>query len=309
MLVSYVIATYNRREELERVLPSVLSQEYEPLEVIIVCNSTDDTPDLFEGDGRFADDDRIRYYHRDERMGVTGARNFGYRKADGDILVTIDDDAVIPDPDATARMVELFERDEDTGIAAFRVENHYSGEFEFPYGQSELESRLPFVRPLVDLDLREAEVPTETTAYKGCGNAIRASLFEEVGYYPDDFFYGVEEIELSFRALDAGYRVMYLPSVRVVHREAPEGRLPDTDMLQGILENRLRTAIWHHPLHYLLFETILWSGRTVYRTGSLRPVLSAWQTIVGQFGSLWRDRDVLDRETVEYIHDCGGRLY
>lgn len=85
-LVSYVIATYNRPGDLAETLESVLNQEYEPLEVV-VCNSTDETPSLFEAGARF-DRDRVRYFHYPERMGVPKARNVGYEHARGDILVT-----------------------------------------------------------------------------------------------------------------------------------------------------------------------------------------------------------------------------
>ena len=93
-LVSCVLATYNRADDLKEAITSVLEQEYRPLEIVVISDSTDGTDELFEEGGPF-DIDRVHYHHFPGRMGVPRARNVGFERAAGEVLLTLDDDAVL----------------------------------------------------------------------------------------------------------------------------------------------------------------------------------------------------------------------
>ena len=107
-LVSIIIATYNRSEILlKRTLPSVLSQSYSNLEIIIVGDKCiDNTPDLLKNypDKRvnFLDLKKRGNYPKniEQRWFVQGAkpRNIGLSLAKGDWVMFIsDDDILYPD--------------------------------------------------------------------------------------------------------------------------------------------------------------------------------------------------------------------
>lgn len=86
---SVIIATYNRRRQLEEAVGSVLSQSYEDFELIIVDDhSEDETPDYLAG----LDDDRIRVFTNEKNMHVSHSRNTGIEKARGEWIVFLDDD-------------------------------------------------------------------------------------------------------------------------------------------------------------------------------------------------------------------------
>lgn len=295
--VSFVIATYNRKDDLRETLNSILNQTYSNYEIVVVCNSDDDTPELFIQGSPF-DREEIRYFHYLERMGVPKARNTGIKKATGDIIITIDDDAVLEHPDVTTHVVETFTQDSDLGIIAFRSENYYSGEVaakEFPDP--------PF-------NQRSPDEEFETTFFVGVGNAIRADVFEEVGYYAEDFEYGVEELDLSLRVVDAGWRIKYDPKACVRHKESPEGRLPDQEVIAKILENRIRTTVRNLPWRYVAVSSIIWSVYTLSQTsGDPRPVLSAISFVLDAKEDLLDQRDVLDRQTLTSIKRKSGPLY
>lgn len=92
-LVSVIIPTYNRAHVLARALDSVLSQDYFPLEVIVVDDgSTDHTPDLLD---RYKG--RIRVLSQANK-GVSAARNLGIRNSRGGFVALLDsDDAWTPE--------------------------------------------------------------------------------------------------------------------------------------------------------------------------------------------------------------------
>jgi len=295
--ISFVIATYNRKDDLRETLESVLEQSYSHFEVVVVCNSDDDTPELFARGGPF-DCDEVRYFHSKERMGVPMARNTGVEKATGDVIITIDDDAILEHPDVTQHIVDEFSQNPDLGVIAFRSENYYTREIavkEFPDP--------PF-------NQRSPDEPFETTFFVGVGNAIRSQVFDEVGYYQDDFKYGVEELDLSLRIVDAGYRIKYDPKAVVLHKESPEGRLPDQEVIEKILENRIRTTIRNLPWRYVIVSTLVWSLHTLIRTnGDPRPVLAALKSVLCVRWELVEQRNVIDDNTIKKIKRKSGPLY
>ena len=88
-LVSVVIPTYNRSEELKRALESVLSQTYKNFEVIVVDNhSTDNTDDVMKG----FTDPRITYLKIHNNGVIAASRNAGIRAAKGEWIAFLDSD-------------------------------------------------------------------------------------------------------------------------------------------------------------------------------------------------------------------------
>jgi len=294
-LVSYVLATYNRKDELRDAVDSIISQEYSRIEVVVISNADDGTEELFSDGGRF-DRESVNFNHFDGRMGVPQARNIGYRRANGEIIVTIDDDAVLRDADATSEIVRLFDQHDDAGVLAFQSRNYYTGEL----------VRREIPDPPIASD-RSPEEGYEATFFVGVGNAIRRSVFEEAGYYPGDFVYGFEEMDFSLRILDAGYKIRYAPSVVVEHKKSPAGRSESHETLQRELENRVKIMIRNLPWRYVLFSTLLWSGYTAVRADfDLGPVVETVRRIVESRDQLLEERSPINRGTIEYVKSMGG---
>ncbi|MFC7254441.1 glycosyltransferase family 2 protein [Haloplanus litoreus] len=304
--VSYVIATYNRRQSLARVIESVLSQSYDNFEIVVVCNSTDSTPELFE-DGRFSEHESIRYHHVDERLGVIRARNLGYELADGEILVTVDDDAVFASPRTTANVVRLLEPDH-VGIVAMKVVNGPDDTVEFPLPGSDLQERVPLLRP----PMREppADGPTRVTTFTGCGNAIHREVFETIGRFPPTFDYGSEELDFSLRALDAGFDIVYSPDCRVIHYEDPAGRFTGDKILKENLTNRLSMSIRNHPARYVVLSFFLWTTQLLIRSGGdLSLLFDAYADLLSDLRWLLANRDPISDRTISRVNELGGRIY
>lgn len=296
-LVSFVIATYNRPDDLSDAIDSILEQSYRPIEVVVISNSTDRTAELFENGGLY-DDERIKYYEFSGRMGVPEARNAGYQRASGEILVTIDDDAVLANPDATDELVKSFCDQPDVGAIAFQSRNHRTKELI----RMEIPDPPAFGRP-----------PTEryrTTSFIGVGNAIRRSVLEAAGTYPKNFVYGFEEMDLSIRILDAGYDILYLPSVVVYHKESPEARRPAIEEQERQIENRIRLAVRNLPWRYVVGTALVWLSYWVLRSGfdvaSFRRIL---RRLYDDRRALFDARDVVDDETIGLLKERSSMLY
>jgi glycosyltransferase involved in cell wall biosynthesis len=92
--LSVVVPVYNVQRYLAECLDSILGQEFQDLEVVIVDDgSTDESAALAQ---RYADtDDRLRLV-RTANEGPSGARNTGIQHARGELLTFVDSDDTIP---------------------------------------------------------------------------------------------------------------------------------------------------------------------------------------------------------------------
>lgn len=104
-LVSVILPTYNRAYLLPRAIQSVLDQQYENLELIIVDDgSTDETAAVVVSNA----DPRIRYVRFEQNRGIGAARHKGVRSARGELIAFIDSDDIWL-PGKLERQMHLFE--------------------------------------------------------------------------------------------------------------------------------------------------------------------------------------------------------
>ena len=89
-LVSIIVTCFNQERYLEKSVKSVLSQTFTDLECLIVDDgSSDRTREVAEH--LMTIDSRVKYFHK-ENGGVSSARNFGFRQAQGEWIQFLDAD-------------------------------------------------------------------------------------------------------------------------------------------------------------------------------------------------------------------------
>jgi len=108
-LVSVVIPTYYRNEQLVTAIESVRNQRYSPVEIIVVDDSG-------VGNARpVAEGDDVAYVEHDTQRGANRARTTGIEAASGRYVQLLDDDDRLH-PEKFARQVPVLERDAATGV-------------------------------------------------------------------------------------------------------------------------------------------------------------------------------------------------
>jgi hypothetical protein len=120
-LVSIVVPTYNRAGLVEQTIDSVLAQDYEPLELLVLDDgSSDETPAIL---ARYAErhPDRFRW-DRHENMGQARTLNKGFEMSRGEVLGYLSSDDLLA-PDAVSRLLGALQSDDEAVLAypAYRV--------------------------------------------------------------------------------------------------------------------------------------------------------------------------------------------
>jgi len=200
--LSIVIITYNRPEDALQLAENIDGQEglHQLVEeVIFVNNNSSLSYSALESFVTARPGRPFRYYATQENLGVSRGRNYAIRQSTAPVLVFLDDDALFRDQNALLQIEALFreekEQGRNTGIAGFKV---------FYYDTLEMQQT---AFPHKQFAQRKDWSHFETYYFCGCAHAIRREVFEQAGYYPENFFYGMEEYDLSYRALDAGFQI------------------------------------------------------------------------------------------------------
>lgn len=203
-LVSIVILCWNRKKDILESLKGISQIDYDNLEVIVVDNaSTDGTVEAIEE--QFPEVQVIQMF---KNIGIE-AYNIGFKNAKGEYIVILDDDS-FPHPQAVKRMVHHFEEDAKLGVVAFDVRNYYK------YDE--------VANTTVEEIASKAEAEDYYMSFNGAGAGIRRELFEEIGFYPEEFFLYWNEQDTAFRVWDKGYKVIFFGDIVSYHKYSPKNR-------------------------------------------------------------------------------------
>src|SRR3712207_6336776 len=117
--ISVIIPTYGREEVLRETIANVLQQDYPHYEVLIVDQTRNHEPETQKYLDQLASQAKIRLFHV-VWASLPGARNYGVRRAQGDVVLFLDDDVQLPVGFLTAHAHNYANRPE-VGAVAGRV--------------------------------------------------------------------------------------------------------------------------------------------------------------------------------------------
>ncbi|MCA9408051.1 MAG: glycosyltransferase, partial [Candidatus Omnitrophica bacterium] len=220
-----------------------------------------------------------------KNYGVPGGRNIGAANAKGEVLVFIDNDASLHHL-ALEEAVAVFQSDEKIAIAGFKILNAFTKKLDmssWTYQKSRI---------------NDYEVRFDTYTFCGCAHAVLKNVFEEVGRYWDDFFWGSEEAELSLKVLRAGYRIIYEPKLIAYHRISEERRTANAKGYFYGFRNKLWFTWRYYPFWSALKATFVKIGAYLIKGVQKRCLMAILMSIVAacsKFYLLFQFRDRLDK--------------
>lgn len=255
--ISVLIGTKNRPEALATCLESILRQTHPILEILVLDDGSD-TPIKSQLASQFSSP-IIQWQRTNESLGVAGGRNLLMRQAKGDVVCIIDDDALFVEAGALEVVARSFADDPNLGILAGKV-------IDFPEtGQRVL---APFPKRIKVTKPELFNRRTAVSYFQGGCHAIRKSMLDVCGYYHAEFVFGEEELDMSYRTIEANYGIVYDPSFLVHHfprksvvSNSKENSAESLDELCLHVANRIVLAYKYIPVHYLGIYLSVWMLR------------------------------------------------
>ena len=273
MMLSVILCTYNRERYIYNVLQSIAAGGFGDYEIVLVNNnSTDGTESECQ---RFAKDhpEVAMRYCVEKQQGLSYARNRGIMESQGEVLVYVDDDAVV-NREYLQTYADFFNRNKEAVAAGGPITPRYDG-CEEPSWMSHYTRQL--VTGELNLGTRDREFPKG--AFPGGGNAAyRKSVFNEVGLFNVELgrkgnsLIGAEEKDLFDKMTSRGMKFYYLPNAILYHLIPPKKLTQDyfDRLTYGIgVSERYRTQQISRKkyLNRLLKEAVKWGGTMVLWTG------------------------------------------
>ena len=214
--LSIVLATHNRLAALAHTLDRLADLQLErgACEIIVVDNASDEDVASVTRGRRDVELLRLK-----RNTGPCG-KAFGVDRARGAVLLFLDDDSS-PRAGSIERLLQRFDEDGGLGAAGFTVH--------LPDGSQEC-CALPHV-------------------FVGCGVGLRAEALRAVGGLDRSLFMQAEEYDVSFRLLQAGWKVEIFGDLAVEHLKTPRARRPQRTTYYDAVNN-CRVAARYLPEPY-----------------------------------------------------------
>ena len=226
-LVSIVLTTRNRREEVLRALESCLAQDYRPLDIRVYDDASDDGTceairrcfpevEVFTGEAHV------------ERLIL---RNRALRDARGKYIVTLDDDCYFSDTATMSTIVDTLETCPNVAVVALRY----------------VERARPHTS---DQPCLNAKPGTELGSFAGGANAMRRECTLDIGGYREILVHHQEERDLAVRILDRGWSIMYGSNKPLVH--LPSATRDSMRAWLYVVRNTVLIAYLNLPIIFLV---------------------------------------------------------
>lgn len=248
-LISVVIATYAREEPLRDSIMDILKQDYPNFEVLVVDQTLKHQPEIEAFLAELAAAGKIKWL-RLAWASLPGARNYGVRRAAGEIILFMDDDVQI-EPGFLAAHAKNYLEKPDVGAVAGRVFDRMK------LGDSGGKLKIDYLPPQAmdpgiawyHIDLVHTVKPQQVLTTRGCNMSFRREIFTKYGLRFDERFRGSavrEESDFCLRVRQTGYKIWYDPEAYLVHLGEETGGCHDISM------RSLQYQLTFYHNHFLL---------------------------------------------------------
>jgi len=233
--LSIVIVSLNIKELLKKCLSSVFANEGGiDYEVFVVDNaSSDGTPEMVSKEFP-----QVKVIRNKKNIGFGPANNVAIKKAKGRYVLLLNPDTEIINKNTLSQMVSWMDKNPKTGISSCALLNPdrtYQGSggyfpslfrvFSWMFFLDDLPFFDRLIKPYHPMHAWSPLYKGEAYFKKlhkqdwvtGAFFLIRKEVIDKIGYFDEDYFAYVEEVDYCFRAKKEGWEVVYLPKWEIIH--------------------------------------------------------------------------------------------
>jgi len=223
MELSIVIVNFNNKDLLYNCLSSIFKATKNlSFEVIVADNnSQDNSPEMVTKEFP-----QVRLFCNKINLGFSKANNQGIEKARGKNILLLNSDTIVLE-DSLNKMVNFLNERRDVAIVGCQMQTKegrpYRSCFKFPNLAEQLISR-NFFKKFFDISRFSLNYPDwnsgkikEVDWLSGAALMIKKEVLEQIGMLDESLFIYFEDVDLCYRAKEAGFKICYLPQAGIIH--------------------------------------------------------------------------------------------
>ncbi len=248
---SIVIPAYQSRNMLKNTLAAIDRQigiNEDEYEVIIVDDGSNDGTKEFVKEVSRKYQIKYIYLERNADSCRSRARNFGWKCAEGEKIVFIDADILVKD-DYLAELDRCFSMKEDLLVIGTRImipeevaessvkDGSVFDDFKFSLEHKE---RMEFRHDIFnELSYNSSRMDYPFLYSLSCNLTLPRKWIESIGGFDEDLKkWGIEDIEMVYRACKKGIKIVINSKLEVFHQfHGITGNFVDADKVEGVHEN------------------------------------------------------------------------
>mgnify|MGYP000922670578 CR=1 FL=1 len=217
--LAIIVLNWNGADDALNCVESLQQQTLRPEIIIVDNNSSDDSVERFEDHVKSQKKDAPILIKNSQNLGFAGGINTGlvYAKEHNfEYIGVLNPDAIADKHWLKSLYTELTSHPSAgiaTGLLLRRDGNTIdtSGDFYTTWG-------LPGPRNRDEPTVNAPNQPGEIFGATGGGALYRTAMLNDIGLFDEDFFMYYEDVDLSFRAQLAGWKVRYTPKAIAYHK-------------------------------------------------------------------------------------------
>ena len=234
MKVSAVVVSHGHAEELARSLPALVPQVDETVVIANLPGSVADVPA------------EVRVLENPRPLSLAANVNLGTAATSGEYMLNVNPDAIV-EPGAVAALVAFADEHPRCGIAGPQMRwpdgSWQPSRRRFPTVRGTIVRRTPLrrLRPPYETQREHYELdewptePVQADWMLGAFLLMRRTMLDEIDGWDPGFRHYCEDIDLCYRAAEAGWERWYVPEAVVTHAYA------------AVIDQRFlsRHTLWH----------------------------------------------------------------
>lgn len=212
MSVSIVIPNYNGERYLQKCLDSIMIQSLQPDEIIVIDNdSHDNSMDIIRRYGN-----KIKTIIMDKNYGFSVAVNRGIKESKCDYVALLNNDTELQ-PQWLEKLVECISSDDNIFACCSKMLRYDNRNIIDDAG--DFYTALGWEQKIGDGAHDDTDYLTSREVFSACAGAAiyRRSVFDRIGYFDENFFAYMEDVDISYRAKVYGYKNFYCAEAKVYH--------------------------------------------------------------------------------------------
>ena len=310
--LAIIVLNWNGSDDAIECIESLTEQALKPTIIIVDNNSSDNSVSVFEKYISIHKREEITLIKNPRNLGFAGGINTGlvYARKQGFEYIGVLNPDAIADKKWCQALVDELSSQPKCGIATGILQRRNgktldtTGDFYTTWG-------LPGPRNRDEPIENAPDKPGEVFGATGGGAIYRAAMFDDIDMFDEDFFMYYEDVDLSFRAQLAGWKVRFTPKAIAYHKVgASSKKVPGLAVYNTFknlplvfIKNVPGRLFWYIGLRFFLTYWLIFASAV--RHGNGWPALKGMLSSIIRKPAAYKKRLTIQKNrkvSIDYIH-------